>query len=128
MKKSYKTIIAIIISLSILMYGQTVQALSFGTIKSEGDDFISRGEGGSVLSISEVQDELFPVGGIMLGIATAVFIVVGLIMGVKYMIAGADEKAKLKEKLIWYVIAVIIAYGAVGLYNLAVTIMQVVLG
>ena len=128
MKKSYKTIIAIIISLSILMYGQTVQALSFGRIKSEGDDFISRGEGGSVLSISEVQDELFPVGGIMLGIATAVFIVVGLIMGVKYMIAGADEKAKLKEKLIWYVIAVIIAYGAVGLYNLAVTIMQVVLG
>ena len=128
MKKSYNTIIAIIISLSILMYGQTVQALSFGTIKSEGDDFISRGEGGSVLSISEVQDELFPVGGIMLGIATAVFIVVGLIMGVKYMIAGADEKAKLKEKLIWYVIAVIIAYGAVGLYNLAVTIMQGVLG
>ena len=128
MKKSYKTIIAIIISLSILMYGQTVQALSFGTIKSEGDDFISRGEGGSVLSISEVQDELFPVGGIMLGIATAVFIVVGLIMGVKYMIAVADEKAKLKEKLIWYVIAVIIAYGAVGLYNLAVTIMQGVLG
>lgn len=128
MKKLYKVIISIIILTTVLMYGQSVKALSFGTIKNQGDAFIGKGSGNAPISIDDAKNELLPVGGIMVGIATAVFIVVGLIMGVKYMISGADEKAKLKEKLIWYVVAVIMAYGALGLYNLAVTIMQGVIG
>ena len=54
----------------------------------------------------------------MVTVATVVVVGVGMVLGVKYMISGADEKANLKEKLIWYVISIVLIFGAVGIYNI----------
>ena len=50
--------------------------------------------------------------------------IVGMIMGIKYMISGADERAGIKQKLIWLIIAMVVVYGATGIYNIVVDIMQ----
>lgn len=67
-----------------------------------------------------------PIASILLGAGIAVAIVTGLIMGVKYMLsgAGADEKAKLKEKLIWWVISVAVMFGAVAITNIVINVMN----
>lgn len=65
-----------------------------------------------------------PIASILLGAGIAVAIVTGLIMGVKYMLSGADEKAKLKEKLIWWVISVAVMFGAVAITNIVINVMN----
>ena len=61
---------------------------------------------------------------ILITIATFVAVLVGGILGVKIMIASADEKAQVKELLIPYVIGCIVVFGAFGIWKLVVTILQ----
>ena len=63
-------------------------------------------------------EKVIPLGRILVTVATVVVVAVGMVLGVKYMISGADEKANLKEKLIWYVISIVLIFGAVGIYNI----------
>ena len=48
-------------------------------------------------------------------------------MGLKYMIGGTDQKANMKEKLIWYIISISLVYGAVGIFTIVVNIMNNIL-
>lgn len=96
---------------------------SAGEIISSGQGFINKGKGDAPISMSEAQN-LLPLGRIVMGIALGVLVVVGMIMGVKYMISGADERANMKQKLIWYLVAAVLILAPVGVYNLIVGIMS----
>lgn len=98
--------------------------MNFSEIMKMARNFILIGEKEDVLPLSEVENNLLGLAGIIMGIAVCVLLVVGPIMGVKYMISGADEKANLKQKLVWYVIAAVLIFGAVGIYNIVVRIMM----
>ena len=98
--------------------------LSSGTILSEGKDFIDKGRDQTPIKWDEIKKNILPIAHILVAIATVVFMVVGMIMGIKYMISGADERAGIKQKLIWLIIAMVVVYGATGIYNLVVEIMQ----
>lgn len=98
--------------------------LSSGTILSEGKDFIKKGSSQTPIKWDEIKKNILPIAHILAAIATVVFMIVGMIMGIKYMISGADERAGIKQKLIWLIIAMVVVYGATGIYNLVVEIMQ----
>ena len=53
---------------------------------------------------------------------SAVAVGVGMYLGFKYMMSGADEKAKVKERLIYYVIAIVLLVSAVGITKIIVSI------
>lgn len=57
---------------------------------------------------------------LIIGIGTAVG--VGMYLGFKYITSGADEKAKIKERLIFYVIAIVLLVAAVGVTKVIVSI------
>ena len=59
-----------------------------------------------------------------MGIAVLVLLSVGAILGVKYMISGADERAKIKEKLIWYIVSAVLIFGAVAIFNIVINILN----
>lgn len=96
---------------------------SAGDIIGAGQGFINKGKGNAPISMSEAQN-LLPLGRIVMGIALGVLVAVGMIMGVKYMISGADERANMKQKLIWYLVAAVLILAPVGVYNLIVGIMS----
>lgn len=56
--------------------------------------------------------------------ATAVTIVVGIILGIKYMVGSVEEKAEYKKMLIPYVAGCIAIYGALGIWKLVVSILS----
>lgn len=86
-----------------------------------GSDFINKGKENQVISIEDIQKNLLPIANIIVYIATGVFLVVGAILGIKYMLApDANERAKIKSNLIWFVIAMFIVYGGVGIYNIVI--------
>lgn len=94
-------------------------------IKKQADDFIDQGKNQSPISSRDITENLMPIANIIVYIATGVFIVVGAILGLKYMLAqDMQERAQIKKNLIWFVVAMIIVYGGVGIYNVVVSILN----
>lgn len=124
--KKILKILIMILTISLLL-APISNAGSFSEWKGQADNFINKGNKDSPISTNEAIESLIPIGQTLVGIATIVLVVVGLIMGVKYMIAGANEKAQLKQKLIYYVISVVLVYGAVGIFTIVINIMNGIL-
>ncbi len=53
-----------------------------------------------------------------------VAVIVGLIIGIRFMVSGVDEKAKIKEELMPYVIGCFIIFGAFGIWKIIVSILS----
>lgn len=124
MQRILKITILILATIMIMSIFQNVQA--FGEIKKQADNFLNMGT--AQISTSDAISKLVPIGRILVQIATVVLVVVGCMLGIKYMTSGADEKANVKQKLIWYVISIVLVYGAVGIYALIRQIIDATIG
>lgn len=97
---------------------------SYSSINEKAKEFINRGSEKETISQQKVEQDLLPLARILMGIAVLVLLVVGAILGVQYMISGADERAKIKEKLIWYIVSAVLIFGAVAIFNIVINILN----
>lgn len=97
---------------------------SYSSINEKAKEFINRGSASKTISQQKVEQDLKPLAQILMGIAVLVLLSVGAILGVKYMISGADERAKIKEKLIWYIVSAVLIFGAVAIFNIVINILN----
>ena len=109
----------------VLVCAQNVQA-STDLIK-KGNEWLSKGGSGS-LSMTTVWANLEPVAQVMLAIAVVTVVGVGMVIGVRFMLQGPDEKARMKERLIWYIIAMVLIFGVVGIFNIIVGVLGGIVG
>lgn len=100
------------------------QIESYSSINEKAKEFINRGSEKETISQQKVEQDLKPLAQILMGIAVLVLLSVGAILGVKYMISGADERAKIKEKLIWYIVSAVLIFGAVAIFNIVINILN----
>ena len=109
------------------VYAQTSLDGSTGTvddIMSGADSFVNEGE--SNVSIDE--NLLGETAGFLynmllaFGIITAV--IVGSILGIKYMIGSVEEKAEYKQTLLAYLISCVVVFGAFGIGKLVINILS----
>ncbi len=70
------------------------------------------------ITVSQAASDLAPVTNILFTIATTVIVITGLILGVKYMMSEPNDKSKIKEKVIWYFIAIVLVYSGIGIAQL----------
>lgn len=56
----------------------------------------------------------------VLAIAMITAVTIGLVIGIKFMMASALEQAKIKELLVPYVVSCIVVFGAIGIWKLAI--------
>ena len=57
-----------------------------------------------------------------MGIGLVVLVCVGSVLGIKYMTSGVDEKANVKQKLIWYCVATALIVSATQIFNIVVEV------
>ena len=100
------------------------QMESYSDINEKAKNFINRGSEKETISQQKVEQDLKPLAQILMGIAVLVLLSVGAILGVKYMISGADDRAKIKEKLIWYIVSAVLIFGAVAIFNIVINILN----
>lgn len=95
------------------------------TMKQKADAFIEKGkqEGDSLVTDDKLKDLAFPIMRTLLAIASIVLVIVMLVMGMKYMMGSPDQKAKLKQQLIGLVVAIIVIYGAYGIWSMVYNFM-----
>ena len=97
---------------------------SYNSILEKAKNFIDKGQEGNKIPQSTVEKDLKPIAQILMGYGVLTLLCVGAILGLTYMFSGTDEKSKIKEKLIWYVVAAVIIFGAVSIFNIVISILN----
>lgn len=121
--------ILIVILGVMLMEGKAIAAGTkidnFDQIKDQADSFVNYGKnnGSDYISADTLQDMVVPIAQTLVAIATVVVSVVTLVMGIKYLMAEPNDKAKLKQQLIGLVVSTIVIYGAQGIWALVYNFM-----
>ena len=116
-------VLLVLFILSMMLVMQTAYAVD--DIIEAGGSFINRGEEQQQAiqdsQIKTVSDQIY---NILLAIGTVIAVIIGAILGIQFMVGSMDDKAKVKESLIPFVIGCVIIFGAFGIWKLIATILQ----
>ena len=123
-KTRIKIIIMIILTIiTIFSINNKVYAdTTVSTIFSGGRQFIKQGKSKANVDTTAIAKDIGGIGQVFLIIGIETAVGVGMYLGFKYITSGADEKAKIKERLIFYVIAIVLLVAAVGVTKVIVSI------
>lgn len=114
------TLVLIISSIPIHIYATTV---TFDDIISAGDSFLEAGDDTTVtFEGNDLQGISNFVSGVLLTIAIGVTLISGVVMGINFMVQSVEDKAKIKESIIPWVIGIIISFGAFGIWQITINI------
>lgn len=75
-------------------------------------------------SVSAFIDNLIGLGQVLVIIGGATLLIVGGIMAIKWITATPDKQAKLKTQSVGLVLAAVVIFGAVGIWNFVRSIMN----
>ena len=120
--------IVFIITLITLTFLTSIPNISkgagIGDIVSGADDFIEDGAKDPAIEDSKLQDLSGPLYTTLLVIGIVIAVIVGLVIGIKFMTGSVAEKAKVKETLIPYIAGCIVVFGAFAIWKLIIEIMS----
>lgn len=115
-------LISIILIFNLPIYSKA--ELSIDGIFSGADDFLAQGSqsGAQGINDNELNGISKVVSGILLTIAIAVTVISIAVMGVNFAIQTVEEKAKIKEAMVPWVIGIFVSFGAYGIWKLVMNI------
>lgn len=89
---------------------------------SDADSFAKQGElqyeDGALKNLSTILYNCF------LAVGVAIALVVGIVIGIKYMMGSIEEKATYKQMLVPYLVGCLVVFGAFGIWKLVVVILE----
>lgn len=90
---------------------------------SSADTWLQNGQS-QAGSSGEESGTIVEVGQVLVHIASWILVAGTVVIGIKYMLATPDQKAKLKTQLVGIVVATIVIYGAIFIWATLVDILQ----
>ena len=119
------SIIIIILVITGLIFSNYSQASEIGNIFKGADEFLTKGEPvGSKINEGQLIETSNFMYKLLLAIGILVMFIVGTIIGIKFMISSAEDKAKVKEALVPYIVGCVVIFGAFSIWSIAVNIGQ----
>lgn len=102
------------------------KVLALDSLFEKADSWIETGESNKdgKIRTSNLRNVSNDIYNILLSVGTGIAVIVGALLGLKYMTAGIDEKVKVKESLIPYLISCIVLFGTFGIWKLVVVILK----
>lgn len=124
-KKIVMLFILIFVFFSINVYASA--DYSIGGIFSDAQNFLDIAETpGSKINIEALKDTSSFLFNLLFSIGMVVAVVVGVVLGIQFMVASAEDKAKVKESLIAYVVGCIVLFGGYEIWNVVVRLIQTI--
>ncbi|MBR3003364.1 MAG: hypothetical protein IKF38_07440 [Clostridia bacterium] len=84
-------------------------------INNEGEEYVT------TENLQKFSQDLY---SILFGLGIIVAVIVGVIIGIRLMLAPVEQRAEANKLLLPYIVGCIIVFGAFGIWQLAITIMQ----
>ena len=108
---------------SVVDSGDSSQSLD--DMMSDGDDFVQSATDNPIdtAQLQSVSSNLF---NIFVEVGVALAVIVGLVIGIKYMYSSVDQKAEIKKLLVPYLVGCVVIFGALGIWKFVVTLLQTV--
>ena len=124
-KKLLKIITIFISIFYIFSIFSFAQATTIGNITTGADSFITTGEGQTApISDSDLKSLTDSLYNILLIIGVVVAAIVGIILCIQFITGSVDQKSKIKESLIPYIVGCIVIFGAFGIWKLAIIVLR----
>ena len=101
-----------------------VSNLNIVDMLNKANTFKNVGSGNEKISIRDAEEQLLPMGPILIAAASIVLVIVTGIMGIKFIMADPKEKGKLKQQMIGLVVAIVVVYGATGIWIFARSVLE----
>lgn len=129
MKKTVKKLILILL-IFILAMSISNKVSAWSSIIEAGQDFIKAGESGDKdttgIDKEGVGEKLESLSGylynLLLSAGVIVAVVVATILGIQFMMGGAEGQAKVKEMLVPFVVGCVVVFGGFGIWKIAMVI------
>lgn len=104
--------------------GTSISGKGMKEIVDAHKEFKSKGNNNSNTTVEAFLENLLGLGQVLVIIGGATLLIVGGIMAIKWITATPDKQAKLKTQSIGLVLAAVIIFGAVGIWNFVRNIMN----
>lgn len=127
MKKTILKIFLIFISMILIGNVNNTYASSLlGETMTGANNFLSSSKGNVSIDESKLKKTSSDIYNVLLMISFVVAAIVGISLGIKYMMSGVEEKADIKQSLIIFFIGCLVVYGAFGIWKVLVTFLNTI--
>ena len=94
-------------------------------IKGSNDFINLNNNSTNIIDTNDLKDLSQFVSGTLLTIAIGVTLLTGAIMGIKFITQSVEDKAKIKESMVPWVIGIIVSFGAFTIWEVAVNVFSI---
>lgn len=118
-----KLIISLMMSILIIGIFCPQSSYAIGNIISDGKNFLEQGESPyDRIDRDSLESTSNDIYNVLLAFAIVIAVIVAMILGIQFMWASADEKAKVKESLMPFIVGCIVVFGSFTIWKVAVNI------
>lgn len=126
-KITKSTLIIIISTLLIFSIPLYSKAMTFDEIKENGDSFLSAGDSEeNNVSITPSEEGLKKisntVSNVLLTVALGVTLISAVVMGINFTVQSVEDKAKIKESMVPWIIGIFVSFGAYGIWKITMSV------
>lgn len=105
-----------------------VSAFSLSDIFDGGDTFTQSATDQNIFNEENQENAVSDIYYILLGVGIIVAFVVGIIIGIQFITTGVEGQAKVKEKILPYIIGCIVVFGGFGIWRFIISMSSSTLG
>lgn len=119
-------LITLLILCNLSVYSTTCMADgSLDDVMNNGNSFLNAGsESSTMIDQNDLKSLSNFISGVLLTIAIGVTVITGAIMGLNFITQSIEEKAKVKESMVPWIIGIIVSFGAFTIWEVAVNLFQ----
>ena len=125
-KKLVFTLLVIMLFMVCLSTNEIVQAVSLSNIIGGAEDFVNSGQANSenALNTQILTDTSNLIYNTFLIVGICAAVIVGAILGIQFITGSVEQKVKVKESLIPFIIGCVVIFGAFGIWRLVIVLLR----
>ena len=118
--------IFIILILIYIFSSTIVQATSISNIIGGADNFVNSGKDGNNTTIDGqmLNDTSNFIYNTLLIIGICIAVLIGTVLGIQFITGSVEQKVKVKESLIPFVVGCVVIFSAFGIWKLVIEILK----
>ena len=118
--------IFIILILIFIFSSTIVQAISISNIVGGADNFVNSGKDGntSTLDGPMLNNTSIFIYNTLLIIGVCIAVLIGTVLGIQFITGSVEQKVKVKESLIPFVVGCVVIFSAFGIWKLVIEILR----
>lgn len=125
-KKVFLALLIITLIFVLFSHFTVVQATSISNIITGADNFVNSGKQDSENAIDTqvLSDTVDLIYNTLLIVGTCVAVIVATVLGVQFITGSVEQKVKVKESILPFIVGCVVLFGAFGIWRLVIILMR----